>query len=149
MRLDESDARRRFARLKTAVEGSGPITLRLTGPPDLYGSYGDVPPYQMRGIGVMFRTSQAYEKLREHLAASGFSASSFPHTSLVYDWIGSPRVTNDVADAIRAELNCAEVVFDGVALVDMRGRSVGEWEILDRISLVQEPGCDEPIAPTA
>ena len=42
MRLDESDARRRFARLKNAVEGSGPITLRLTGPPDLYGPYGDV-----------------------------------------------------------------------------------------------------------
>ena len=100
----------------------------------------------------MFRAGQAYEKLREHLAASGFSASSFPHTSLVYDWIGSPRVTNDVADAIRAavpELSYgAEVVFDGVALVDMRGRSVGEWEVLDRIDLV-EPGCDEPIAPTA
>ena len=78
--------------------------------------------------------------------------SSFPHTSLVYDWIGSPRVTNEVADAIRAavpELSYgAEVVFDGVALVDMRGRSVGEWEILDRISLA-EPGCDEPIAATA
>ena len=66
MRLGESDARRRFARLKNAVEGSGPITLRLTGPPDLYGPYGDVPPYQMRGIGVMFRGSQAYdEKLRD------------------------------------------------------------------------------------
>ena len=61
MQIGESDARRRFARLKTAVEGSGPITLRLTGPPDLYGSYGDVPPYQMRGIGVMFRGSQKYE----------------------------------------------------------------------------------------
>ena len=48
MRLDESDARRRFTRLKHAVEGSGPITLRLTGPPDLYGPYGDVPPYVFR-----------------------------------------------------------------------------------------------------
>lgn len=145
MQIGESDARRRFARLKTAVEGSGPITLRLTGPPDLYGSYGDVPPYQMRGIGVMFRGGPAYDQLREHLAESGFSASSFPHTSLVYDWIGSPRVTNEVADAIRAavpELSYgAEVVFDGVALVDMRGRSVGEWEVLDRIDLA-EPNCD-------
>ena len=153
MRLDESDARRRFARLKNAVEGSGPITLRLTGPPDLYGPYGDVPPYQMRGIGVMFRGGQAYDALREHLAASGFSGSSFPHTSLVYDWIGSPRVTSEVAEAIRAEVPQlsygAEVVFDGVALVDMRSRSVGEWEILDRISLSREPGCDEPIAATA
>ena len=93
----------------------------------------------MRGIGVMFRGSPAYNNLREHLAASGFSGSSFPHTSLVYDWIGSPRVTNDVADAIRAEVpqlsHGAEVLFDGVALVDMRGRSVGEWEVLDRVSL--------------
>ena len=141
MQIGEADARRRFARLKNAVEGSGPIALRLTGPPDLYGSYGDVPPYQMRGIGVMFRTSQAYEKLREHLAESGFSASSFPHTSLVYDWIGSPRVTSEVADAIRSEVPRlsygAEVVFDGVALVDMRGRSVGEWEVLDRIDLAE------------
>ena len=152
MQIGESDARQRFARLRDAVQGSGPITLRLTGPPDLYGPYGDVPPYQMRGIGVMFRGSPAYADLREHLAESGFSASSFPHTSLVYDWIGSPRVTSEVADAIRAavpELSYgAEVAFDGVALVDMRGRSVGEWEILDRVSLV-EPGCDEPIAPTA
>ena len=149
MQIGEADARRRFARLKNAVEGSGPIALRLTGPPDLYGPYGDVSVYQMRGIGVMFRGSPAYADLREHLAESGFSASSFPHTSLVYDWIGSPRVTSEVADAIRAELNCAEVVFDGVALVDMRGRSVGEWEVLDRVSLVREPGCDEPIAATA
>ena len=145
MRIGESDARRRFARLKDAVEGSGPITLRLTGPPDLYGPYGDVPPYQMRGIGVMFRAGQAYEKLREHLAESGFSGSSFPHTSLVYDWIGSPRVTNEVAEAIRAEVPQlsygAEVVFDGVALVDMRGRSVGEWEVLDRIYLAKS-NCD-------
>ena len=145
MQIGESDARRRFARLRDAVEGSGPITLRLTGPPDLYGPYGDVPPYQMRGIGVMFRGSQEYDDLREHFAESGFSASSFPHTSLVYDWIGSPRVTNDVADAIRAEVPQlsygAEVVFDGVALVDMRSRSVGEWEILDRIDLA-EPNCD-------
>ena len=153
MRLDESDARRRFARLKHAVEGSGPITLRLTGPPDLYGPYGDVPPYQMRGIGVMFRTSQAYDELRDSIGQSfGTAGSSFPHTSLVYDWIGSPRVTNDVAEAIRAAVPQlrygAEVVFDGVALVDMRGRSVGEWEVLDRISLA-EPGCDEPIAATA
>ena len=152
MQIGESDARRRFARLKNAVEGSGPITLRLTGPPDLYGPYGDVSIYQMRGIGVMFRGSQKYDDLREHLAESGFSASSFPHTSLVYDWIGSPRVTSEVADAIRAavpELSYgAEVAFDAVALVDMRGRSVGEWEVLDRISLV-EPGCDETIAATA
>ena len=145
MQIGEADARRRFARLKNAVEGSGPITLRLSGPPDLYGPYGDVPPYQMRGIGVMFRGGQAYEDLREHLAASGFSGSSFPHTSLVYDWIGSPRVTNDVAEAIRAEVPelsyGAEVVFDGVALVDMRGRSVGEWEVLDRVSLAKS-NCD-------
>ena len=99
----------------------------------------------------MFRAGQAYEKLRDHLGQSfGTAGSSFPHTSLVYDWIGSPRVTNEVADAIRAavpELSYgAEVAFDGVALVDMRGRSVGEWEVLDRVSLV-EPGCDEP--PTA
>ena len=153
MRLDESDARRRFARLKNAVEGSGPIMLRLTGPPDLYGPYGDVPVYQMRGIGLMFQGSQKYDELRDSIGQSfGTAGSSFPHTSLVYDWIGSPRVTHDVAEAIRAavpELSYgAEVVFDGVALVDMRGRSVGEWEVLDRISLV-EPGCDEPIAPTA
>ena len=146
MRLDESDARRRFARLKNAVEGSGPITLRLAGPPDLYGPYGDVPPYQMRGIGVMFRGSQSYEKLRDSIGQSfGTAGSSFPHTSLVYDWIGSPRVTNDVAEAIRAEVPelsyGAEVVFDGVALVDMRGRSVGEWEVLDSVSLA-EPNCD-------
>ena len=146
MRLDEADARRRFARLKNAVEGSGPITLRLTGPPDLYGPYGDVPPYQMRGIGVMFRGSQSYEKLRDSIGQSfGTAGSSFPHTSLVYDWIGSPRVTNDVAEAIRAavpELSYgAEVVFDGVALVDMRGRSVGEWEVLDRVSLAKS-NCD-------
>ena len=93
----------------------------------------------------MFRGSPAYDALREHLAASGFSGSGFPHTSLVYDWIGSPRVTHDVADAIRAEVPQlsygAEVVFDGVALVDMRSRSVGEWEILDRIDLA-EPNCD-------
>ena len=99
----------------------------------------------MRGIGVMFRGSREYDALREHLAESGFSASSFPHTSLVYDWIGSPRVTSEVADAIRAEVPQlsygAEVVFDGVALVDMRGRSVGEWEVLDRVSLA-EPNCD-------
>ena len=111
------------------------------------------PPYQMRGIGVMFRGGQAYDDLREHLAESGFSGSSFPHTSLVYDWIGSPRVTSEVADAIRAAVPQlsygAEVAFDGVALVDMRGRSVGEWEVLDRISLAREPGCDEPIAATA
>ena len=145
MQIGESDARQRFARLRDAVQGSGPITLRLTGPPDLYGPYGDVPPYQMRGIGVMFRAGQAYEKLREHLAESGFSGSSFPHTSLVYDWIGSPRVTNEVAEAIRAEVPQlsygAEVVFDGVALVDMRGRTVGEWEILDRVSLAKS-NCD-------
>ena len=59
--------------------------------------------------------------------------------------IGSPRVTHDVAEAIRAavpELSYgAEVVFDGVALVDMRGRSVGEWEVIDRISLA-ESNCD-------
>mgnify|MGYP003319026269 CR=1 FL=1 len=30
---------------------------------------------------------------------------------------------------------------DGVALVDMRGRSVGEWEILDRIDLAGS-NCD-------
>ena len=48
MQIGESDARRRFARLRDAVEGSGPITLRLTGPPDLYGPYGDVPPYVFR-----------------------------------------------------------------------------------------------------
>ena len=149
MQIGESDARRRFARLKNAVEGSGPITLRLSGPPDLYGPYGDVPPYQMRGIGVMFRGSQSYEKLRDSIGQSfGTAGSSFPHTSLVYDWIGSPRVTNDVAEAIRAEVPelsyGAEVVFDGVALVDMRGRTVGEWEILDRVSLA-EPGCDKPI----
>ena len=153
MQIGESDARQRFARLRDAVQGSGPITLRLTGPPDLYGPYGDVPPYQMRGIGVMFRGSPAYADLREHLAESGFSASSFPHTSLVYDWIGSPRVTSEVADAIRAAVPQlsygAEVSFDGIALVDMRSRSVGEWEVLDRISLAREPGCDETIAPTA
>ncbi len=154
MQIGESDARRRFARLKDAVEGSGPITLRLTGPPDLYGSYGDVPPYQMRGIGLMFRGSQKYDELRDSIGQSfGTAVSSFPHTSLVYDWIGSPRVTHDVAEAIRAavpELSYgAEVAFDGVALVDMRGRSVGEWEVLDRISLAREPGCDEPIAATA
>ena len=153
MQIGETDARRRFARLKNAVEGSGPIKLRLTGPPDLYGPYGDVSIYQMRGIGVMFRGSQKYDELRDSIGQSfGTAGSSFPHTSLVYDWIGSPRVTHDVAEAIRAavpELSYgAEVVFDGVALVDMRGRSVGEWEILDRVSLV-EPGCDEPIAPTA
>ena len=153
MQIGESDARQRFARLRDAVQGSGPITLRLTGPPDLYGPYGDVPPYQMRGIGVMFRGSPAYADLREHLAESGFSASSFPHTSSVYDWIGSPRVTSEVADAIRAAVPQssygAEVSFDGIALVDMRSRSVGECEILDRISLSREPGCDEPIAATA
>ena len=64
----------------------------------------------------------------------------------------SERVSEGHVEAIRAEVPelsyGAEVVFDGVALVDMRGRSVGEWEVLDRISLV-EPGCDEPIAPTA
>ena len=146
MQIGESDARRRFARLKHAVEGSGPITLRLTGPPDLYGPYGDVPPYQMRGIGLMFRGSQKYDELRDSIGQSfGTAGSSFPHTSLVYDWIGSPRVTSEVADAIRAEVPelsyGAEVVFDGVALVDMRGRSVGEWEVLDRISLA-EPNCD-------
>ena len=99
----------------------------------------------MRGIGVMFRGSRKYDALREHLAASGFSGSGFPHTSLVYDWIGSPRVTSDVADAIRAEVPelsyGAEVAFDGVALVDMRGRSVGEWEVLDRVSLAKS-NCD-------
>ena len=42
MQIGETDARRRFERLRDAVEGSGPITLRLTGPPDLYGPYGDV-----------------------------------------------------------------------------------------------------------
>ena len=90
----------------------------------------------------MFRGSQKYDELRDSIGQSfGTAGSSFPHTSLVYDWIGSPRVPNEVADAIRAELNCAEVVFDGVALVDMRGRSVGEWEIIDRVSLA-ESNCD-------
>ena len=94
----------------------------------------------------MFRTSQAYDELRDSIGQSfGTAGSSFPHTSLVYDWIGSPRVTNDVAEAIRAAVPGlsygAEVVFDGVALVDMRGRSVGEWEVLDRIDLA-ESNCD-------
>ena len=145
MRLDEADARNRFARLRGAVEGSGPITLRAMGPPHLYGPSGDVPPYQMRGLGIMYSGAPAYDDRRAHLAASfDESGSSFPHTSLVYDWIGSPRVTGAVADAIRAEnpqlARGAEVVFDGVALVDMRGKDVGAWEILDRISLA--PGCD-------
>lgn len=101
--LDEADARNRFARLRGAVEGSGPITLRATGPPHLYGPSGDVPPYQMRGLGIMYSGAPAYDDLWAHLAASfDESGSSFPHTSLVYDWIGSPRVTGAVADAIRA-----------------------------------------------
>ena len=94
----------------------------------------------------MFRGSPAYDDLRDSVGQSfGTAGSSFPHTSLVYDWIGSPRVTNDVAEAIRAEVPQlsygAEVVFDSVALVDMRGRSVGEWEVLDRVSLAKS-NCD-------
>ena len=56
-----------------------------------------------------------------------------------------PEVAGAIIDAIRAEVpqlsHGAEVLFDGVALVDMRGRSVGEWEVLDRLSLA-ESNCD-------
>ena len=40
----------------------------------------------------------------------------------------------------------ATVRFDGIALVDMRDASVGEWTVLDRISLV-ESDCDDATEP--
>ena len=79
------------------------------------------------------------------LVGAASSASLSPAGRMSHDWIGSPRVTSEVADAIRSEVPRlsygAEVLFDGVALVDMRGRSVGEWEVLDRISLAGS-NCD-------
>ena len=68
-----------------------------------------------------------------------------PHTSLVYDWIGSPRVSGAVVDAIlRKEPSLGrEVLFDGVALVDMRGADVGAWKVMDRISLSECAASDE------
>lgn len=93
--------------------------------------------------------------LRDHFDTDG---SGHPHASLVYDWIGSPRVTPDVADAIRRAAPAlragAALRFDEVALVDMRDATVGEWTILDRVSLAAA-GCDssaaggDPSAPSA
>eukprot|EP00629_Pelagomonadales_sp_RCC1024_P012440 CAMPEP_0119260582 /NCGR_PEP_ID=MMETSP1329-20130426/897_1 /TAXON_ID=114041 /ORGANISM="Genus nov. species nov., Strain RCC1024" /LENGTH=202 /DNA_ID=CAMNT_0007260007 /DNA_START=170 /DNA_END=775 /DNA_ORIENTATION=+ len=140
MRLDEATARARFASLRSAVEGSGALSLGCAGAPVLWGDY---PPYRMRVIGLALRGGREYDALRgavnEHFGTYG---SSFPHTSLVYDWLGSPRVTEELTAEIRRSAPAlgagAAVTFDAVALVDMRDKAVGEWRILDSISLVEE-----------
>ena len=82
--------------------------------------------YQMRGIGVC----GAGEELREHLAET-CSASSFPHTSLVYDGMGHRRRgSRDAIEPVPAELRRGGASTASPSRHAQGGR--GEWEVADR-----------------
>ena len=142
LQLDEATARARFEKLRAAVAGTGPVALPCGGPQ----MFGDYSPFQMRVIGLAFGGRPGLDALRLR-AADAFEVpargSHFPHASMVYDWIGSTRVNETVVDDIRRRYPALdqgrEIVFDGVALVAMEGRGVGEWEVLDRIDLRPPP----------
>ena len=145
MGSDEAQARKKFTELRNQLQsqGQGPLDLKCAGPPEYWGDHA---PYDMRAIGLTHHRTQELDALHAQ-AAKVFGIENdeepTPHTSLVYDWIGSTRVNETVVDDIRRRYPALdqgrEIVFDGVALVAMEGRGVGEWEVLDRIDLRPPP----------
>ena len=136
MGSDEKQARAKFTELREQLQsqGQGPLDLKCAGPPEYWGDHA---PYDMRAIGLTHHRTQELDALHAQAAAVfGLDYEEpTPHTSLVYDWIGSPAVNQKVVDEIRAKWPAlgGSVRFDGLALVDMRDADVGEWKILDRM----------------
>ena len=126
-------------------QGQGPLDLKCAGPPEYWGDHA---PYDMRAIGLTHHRTQELDALHAQ-AAKVFGIENdeepTPHTSLVYDWIGSPAVNQRVVDEIREKWPAlgGSVRFDGLALVDMRDADVGEWKILDRMDFAEEEQDEE------
>ena len=116
-----------------------PISVSCATGPTLFGDY---PPFQMRVIGIVFDEHETVDELRQ-VAASSFGqpapGAHFAHGSLIYDWIGSPRVNQSLVADIRrrwpALATGTAVKADAIALVEMEDRTVAEWKIVDRIDL--------------
>ena len=127
------------------VARPGPLDLKCAGPPEYWGDHA---PYDMRAIGLTHHRTQELDALHAQ-AAKVFGIENdeepTPHTSLVYDWIGSPAVNQGVVDEIREKWPAlgGSVRFDGLALVDMRDADVGEWKILDRMDFAEEEQDEE------
>ena len=142
MGSDEVQARAKFTELREQLQsqGQGPLDLKCAGPPEYWGDHA---PYDMRAIGLTHHRTQELDALHAQ-AAKVFGIENdeepTPHTSLVYDWIGSPAVNQGVVDEIREKWPAlgGSVRFDGLALVDMRDADVGEWKILDRMDFAEE-----------
>mgnify|MGYP003732531331 FL=1 len=136
MGSDEKQARAKFTELRNQLQsqGQGPLDLKCAGPPEYWGDHA---PYDMRAIGLTHHRTQELDALHAQAAAVfGLDYEEpTPHTSLVYDWIGSPAVNQGVVDEIREKWPAlgGSVRFDGLALVDMRDADVGEGKILDRM----------------
>ena len=140
MRLDEATARRSFDRLRARVnESCRPVSVSCATAPTLFGDY---PPFQMRVIGIAFDEHETVDELRRVAAASfGQPAphAHFAHSSLIYDWIGSPRVSQRLVTDIRRRWPAlaagSAIKADAIALVEMENLTVAEWKIVDRIEL--------------
>ena len=147
MGSDEKQARAKFTELREQLQsqGQGPLDLKCAGPPEYWGDHA---PYDMRAIGLTHHRTQELDALHAQ-AAKVFGIENdeepTPHTSLVYDWIGSPAVNQGVVDEIREKWPAlgGSVRFDGLALVDMRDADVGEWKILDRMDFAEEEQYEE------
>ena len=91
--------------------------MKCAGPPEYWGDHA---PYDMRAIGLTYHRTQELDALHAQ-AAKVFGIENdeepTPHTSLVYDWIGSPAVNQGV-DEIREKWPAlgGSVRFDGLAL---------------------------------
>ena len=140
LQVDEAAAHTRFQRLREAMEASEPLSLRCKGSPFLFGDYS---PFQLRVIGVAFEDSPALAAVSRKAAKAFGKAytpgSHFAHSSMVYDWIGSPRVNETVVATIRqrwpALTHGSQVDVAAIALVAMDDATVGEWRVVDRIEL--------------
>ena len=134
------DARRRFARAKTCGRGQRANKAPAHGAAGSHGPYGAYRPTRCAGSACF--AAQAYDELRSTSPRAVSPARASRHEPRSSD--RPPRVTNEVADADPSggpELSYgAEVVLDGVALVDVAGARRARGT---RNAYLLEPGCDD------